>query len=812
MLSTDFVDKSFVHCRPCCQPVDSLAWQAGKASPMSSEKTSSTLDIVSASEPQTPAPATAMTRAMAAAPSDLFDPETPSGDRQNIAQIAIPSPLHRVFDYRWPDESPIVAGLRVKVPFGRRTVVGIVVASASSTEVPAGKLKRVTRVLDAEPLIPADLFKLLEWASAYYHHPLGEVMSGALPVALRKGAAAELQRIEMYCVGPACPGDIANSRAPVQAALMMAIQESGAGGIEATRLASVSRGWRASMKPLLAKGWVERRDVEDLPLNTSVEKGQELLPEQQKALDAVAAGFGSFNCHLLNGVTGSGKTEVYLQLIERLGKQGLQSLVLVPEISLTPQLLNRFSRRLSGCIVTLHSALSDNERMQNWLLASTGKADVVIGTRSAIFTALPRLGMIVIDEEHDGSLKQQDGFRYHARDLAMMRARERSVPVLLGTATPSFESLNNVRNGRYQQLRLTRRAGDAQAPEIALLDIRRRALTEGLSDRLLDHIKAHLDDDGQILIFINRRGFAPTLLCNDCGACADCQRCDSHMTVHERLNRLRCHHCGAERPIPLGCESCGSERLDRVGHGTERIEKVLQEQFPEIMVARIDRDSTRRKGALQQYLQDATSGRARILVGTQMLAKGHHFPGVTLVGILDADRGLFGTDFRALEQMGQLILQVAGRAGREKRRGTVLVQTRNPDNHLLQTLVLGGYDEFAATALADRESAGLPPFSYVALVRAEAAQREAPHEFLSRVAHVLRMHHRTVADKDLAWFGPVPAPMERLGGRFRAQLMVQSSHRAVLNHALRVVVANFENAAESRKTRWSIDVDPVDFF
>ena len=397
--------------------------------------------------------------------------------------------------------------------------------------------------------------------------------------------------------------------------------------------------------------------------------------------------------------------------------------MLVPEISLTPQLMRRFEARLDGCLVTLHSGLNDTERLQNWLLAANGHADVVIGTRSAVLVPLPRLGLVVVDEEHDGSLKQQDGFRYHARDLALMRGRSHECPVVLGTATPALETLHNVRSGRFEELPLARRAGDAVPPVLALLDVRRRALVEGMSDRLLDAIARHLGDGGQAMVFVNRRGFAPTLLCNDCGAAAGCERCDANMTVHARSNRLRCHHCGAERAVPAACESCGSPDLDRVGYGTERIGDALEAAFPDVRVARIDRDSTRRKGALERQLELATSGEARLLVGTQMLAKGHHFPKLTLVGILDADRGLFGTDFRSLEHMGQLVVQVAGRAGREATRGTVLIQTRNPDNEMLGKLVHEGYAAFADALLDERRAAELPPYAFVALIRAESLGR-----------------------------------------------------------------------------------------
>ena len=649
---------------------------------------------------------------------------------------------------------------------------------------------------------------LLQWASRYYHHPLGEVLSAALPTLLRRGKPAELIEQEFFRWIPEATEPQVTKGAAVQQQLLDCLRERDGQLVPAAVLRTLSPRWRSSLKPLLERGWVETEMIKKVPKNSAVGNPPTLLEEQATAVSAIQASLGSFNGFLLQGVTGSGKTEVYLRCIEEASSRGLQSLVLVPEISLTPQLMSRFEHRLNGCLVSLHSGLNDTERTQNWVCAAQGHADVVIGTRSSILAAMPRLGLIIVDEEHDGSLKQQDGFRYHARDMALMRARNRQCPVVLGTATPSFESLNNVRTGRLQELRLTQRAGDAVPPTMGLLDIRRRKLVEGMSDRLLDNIRTHLDENGQVLVFINRRGFAPTLLCNDCGAAADCQRCDAHMTVHVRTQQLRCHHCGSERPMPQVCSSCSSPNLDRVGYGTERITDALAKEFPDVPIARIDRDSTRRKGALEFQLERAISGEARILVGTQMLAKGHHFPHLTLVCILDADRGLFGTDFRSLEHMGQLVVQVAGRAGREERKGSVLIQTRNPDNPMLQTLVAEGYDPFSTIAMDDRKQAELPPFSFMALVRAEAADARQAHAFLIQIAEALELNK--VGNLDV--LGPAPAPMERLGGRFRAQLLLQSDKRSTLNDSLARLCLTIDNLSGARKCRWSIDVDPVDLF
>ncbi|ASJ70412.1 primosomal protein N' [Granulosicoccus antarcticus] len=725
-----------------------------------------------------------------------------------LVQVAVKTPVYGVFDYRWKSPLPAVAGTRVTVPFGRRQVIGIVVAAIEHSDVPAAKLRAVHKVHDEKAILPEDLMTLLKWASRYYHYPLGEVLGSALPSLLRKGHAATLAEREYFRSTPQDESSTDVRVTVVQKRLLDHLRGSGGRPVAPDSLRALSPRWRHSLEPLIEQGLVACDTAIEVPRNEAAEQGPTLSDEQARAVEAVNAKLGTFASFLLRGVTGSGKTEVYLRCIEEVSRRGLQVLVLVPEISLTPQLMSRFERRISGCLVNLHSGLNDTERLQNWLCAYEGHADVVIGTRSSILAPMPRLGLIIIDEEHDGSLKQQDGFRYHARDLALMRARNRQCPVLLGTATPSFESIHNVTAGRFVELALTRRAGDAVAPTMGLLDIRRRKLIEGMSDRLLDAIREHLGRGGQALVFINRRGFAPTLLCNDCGAAADCRRCDAHMTVHARHNRLRCHHCGSERALPSVCDSCGSAELDRVGYGTERITEALQIEFPEIDIARIDRDSTRRKGALEAQLNRANSGEARILVGTQMLAKGHHFPKLTLVCILDADRGLFGTDFRSLEHMAQLIVQVAGRAGREKQRGAVLVQTRNPDNPMLQTLVKEGYESFAEIAMSDRRLAELPPFSFMALVRAEASDAREAHGFLVQVADSLHANKSGRLDV----MGPAPAPMERLGGRYRAQLLLQSNLRSTLNDSLSRLCTVIDQLPGARRCRWSIDVDPVDLF
>lgn len=725
-----------------------------------------------------------------------------------LVRVAVPTPLFGCFDYLWNSDVPVASGIRVSVPFGRRQLIGVVVGEISESKVPANKLKSVSQIHDAIPVLSLEILDLLMWASSYYLHPVGEVIASAMPTLLRKGKPAKLEEREYFEWNGPRQLPAALDRAPLQKKIASVLLNLQGDKASAESLAVLNPGWRQGIKALQAKGMVVSSKSVEIPENRSSGVAPVLNDEQRFAVGRIIDGAEKFQPFLLNGVTGSGKTEVYIQCIREISQRGLQTLVLVPEISLTPQLMQRFDERLDGCLVILHSALNESQRLQNWLCASQGYADVVIGTRSSVLVPLPRLGLIIVDEEHDGSLKQQEGFRYHARDLALKRAHTAQCPVLLGSATPSFESLHNVNNGKYIELPLTQRTGSSLPPSLGLLDIRRRKLVEGMSDRLIDAIRKHLHDDGQVLVFINRRGFSPTLLCNECGAAAECKRCDANMTVHAKQNRLRCHHCGAERSMPPECESCHSSELDYVGFGTERITLALEQIFPDVQIARIDRDSTRRKGALEQQLARAVSGEAKILVGTQMLAKGHHFPKLTLVCILDADRGLFGCDFRSLEHMGQQIIQVSGRAGREVRHGSVLIQTRNPDNPVLQTLISEGYSAFAAIAIDDRRQAELPPFTFMALVRAEASDSREPSEFLRLVASSLE---RDKAGQ-LLILGPAPAPMERMGGRYRVQLLLQSDKRSTLNTSLSRLCRVVNDLHGARRCRWSIDVDPVDLY
>ncbi len=736
-----------------------------------------------------------------------------------ILRIALDVPTREIFDYlpsKQTDLSKLQPGIRFQVPFGKRKLVGMLIEITDKSDLPVSRLKKVLECLDDTPVISRDTLKLLQWAAEYYHHPLGDVVVNALPTLLRTPLKiTPAQEVLWSVTGVGRSVDLNTlSRAPRQASLLQQLLKY-LDGLAEQEIATVDSSWRATMKRLEEKGWVTSKQknisrLHRVDFESDKEKVNsiDLNADQYAAMEAVTKAFDSFTPFLLEGVTGSGKTEVYLETIDALAQRKQQALVLVPEINLTPQLTQRFQARFARPIAVLHSQLTDRQRLDAWLAAKEGEVDIVIGTRSAVTVQLPRLGLIIVDEEHDSSFKQQEGFRYSARDMAVMRAQILKIPIVLGSATPSFESLHNVNQERYRLLNLTQRFGTAKPPRMQLVDLRSQPLFDGLSRHLLDSMKQHLAKGNQVLLFINRRGFSPTLLCHDCGWIARCQRCDSHMTYHHAQNKLRCHHCGAERRAEQTCPDCDSTTLIPVGEGTERVEQTLLKHFSDNTVIRIDRDTTRRKGALENLLQEVHEGGAKILLGTQMLAKGHHFPEVTLVGILNVDQGLFSVDFRALEKTAQLIVQVAGRAGRAEKPGEVMLQTHYPDHPLLQTLLRSGYDEFAQQALLEREQAELPPFSYMALLRAEAVTSSQPLEFLREA----KMLAQDLVVQGIELLGPIPSPMEKRAGRYRAQLFVQSGNRATLHKLLHPWVLALEQSKLGRKVRWSIDVDPLDVY
>ena len=759
-----------------------------------------------------------------------------------IFRVAFPVPLYRLFDYLAPDQielDNIKPGVRLEVPFGLGKKIGFLIEIVQHSELDAGKLKRVLRILDHKPLLSAKDLRLLHWASNYYHHPLGEVISAAFPAALRQGKPVAAQSEKRYALTDL--GKVTSSeqlqRTPKQKNVLEKFQGHPSSLSEA-ELSAWNDNWRVAVKQLIARellqiesAMVNTHEELSIPLTSTLstqlkaglsQREGELSarpsiinnnplqcnPQQQSAIDAVCDSLGRFGVFLLEGVTGSGKTEVYLQIIRTVLDRGQQVLVLVPEITLTPQLEDRFRQRFAVSIALSHSKLTDKQRQTAWLQMQQGKSSIMLGTRSALFTPLKNPGLIILDEEHDASFKQQEGFRFSARDIAVVRGKLLHIPVLLGSATPSLESLHNVNTQRYQLLHLPDRAGNAIEPVLQLLDIRNKRMQEGLSESLVEEMRRTLARNEQVLLFLNRRGFAPTLICHSCGWVARCQHCDANLVIHFDEDRLRCHHCGKEQRLIKQCPACKAGELTPLGLGTERVEKVLAELFADKVIVRLDRDSTQRKGSLENYLQQINQGRVDIILGTQMLAKGHHFPNVTLVAILDVDSGLFSIDFHAAEKLAQMIVQVSGRAGRAEKPGNVIMQTRQPEHPLLTTLIRQGYRSFAKTALAERKEALLPPFSYQALLRVQAADVDAPQLFFQAVTALIQK--RNTGHTQI--LGPVAAPMAKRAGLYRYQLLFQNTRRQELHVLLAVLMPEIAKLKQAKKVRWSLDVDPVDLF
>ena len=726
----------------------------------------------------------------------------------NIVRVALAVPLPRFFDYLYlPDLTPIVGG-RVLVPFGSQKRVGIVVDLPASSDVAKEKLKPIIDVLDAESLFNSTTWDWLAWSANYYRAALGDVLFQALPVKLRNGESAvkndrTFWRITDLGKQALESGDLKRAKKQIEALNLLLTQDLEKGNNEIS-----SAIWSA----LKSKDYVEEIIVpteqkswqQALGDNPLVNLDNRLTLNKQQALVFSQLLFQEgFNVWLLEGVTGSGKTEIYLQYIEEVLKKGKQVLVLVPEIGLTPQTVRRFQARFNVEIDVLHSNLNDTQRLNVWERARTGQSAIVIGTRSALFTQFSDLGLIILDEEHDGSFKQQDGWRYHARDLGIVLAQKLNIPILLGSATPSLESVNNVQNGKYHHLVLSKRAGNATALRQFVIDLKHQRIQNGLSEPLLQRMQEHLEKGNQVLLFLNRRGFAPVLLCHECGWIDECHHCEKPYTYHQHQRVLRCHHCGAQKTVPMQCGHCGSTHLVTTGLGTEQLEETLKARFPQYNIARIDRDSTARKGKLEGYLEDIQQGKSQILIGTQMLAKGHHFPNVILVALVNVDNALFSLDFRAEERLAQLYVQVAGRSGRAEKQGEVVLQTHYPDHPLLTTLLEKGYQAFAEETLKLRHNMGLPPFSFQALFKAQCRHSEEAENALSQLASFF--YEQKI--EGLQVLGPIPAPFSKKAGQYRWQLLLQHASRKQLQTALSRYSPEL---IKSSQVRLILDVDPLD--
>jgi primosomal protein N' (replication factor Y) len=731
----------------------------------------------------------------------------------NIVRVGFDVPIDTLFDYRLENASEADIGARVLAPFGKRQALGVILEIGSYSAVAPARLKPVTRVLRDTPVLSVADLKLMRFAANYYHHPLGAVVISALPVALRharKRADATPVHYALTALGETTPPDQIPARALVRRKLLAAFHAHGTLAPDAIR--AIAPTAPVALRHLIQSGWVALREgvfsaspVKVLSADITTAPGPTLNEEQAAAIAAITQGLSRFQPFLLFGITGSGKTEVYLHAISATLREQRQALLLVPEISLTPPLEATVRARFPGVpVVSLHSGLNEGDRLRHWLAAQAGTARIVLGTRLAVFAPMPALGLIVVDEEHDASFKQGEGFRYSARDLAVARARERGVPVVLGSATPSLETWHNASASRYALLRLARRAAGAM-PRIRCVDTRAAKGARGLSPALCAAIEERLSRGEQSLVFINRRGYAPVLMCGDCGWLSECRRCSAKLVLHLNDRSLHCHHCGHQAPVPAACPECGNADLAPVGHGTQRIEAALTERFPRARILRIDRDSVGRKGAFNDMRGRIQAREVDILVGTQILAKGHDFASLTLVGVINADSLLYSTDFRAPERLYALLTQVAGRAGRGGAPGDVLIQTDFPTHPLYAALREQNFPRFADTLLAERRRAGFPPFRYQALLRAESAKLETALQWLTNGAEFARG-----LDDAVAVYEPVPAAMLRLAGRERAQLLVQTDSRSRLMRFTTAWRARLANDRRSR-VRWSLDIDPLEF-
>ena len=709
--------------------------------------------------------------------------------------VAVPRPLAGSFDYLCHE--PVAVGARVRVPFGRGQVIGVVVAVAPDA-LDDGSLKTVARVLDDAPLLDAPLLQLLHFAARYYQHPLGEVVQAALPKLLREGRAATRELQRSWRITAAGRAALAGRLGDKQAAVLTALSEGEQ--LEAALRAAhhCTAGW---LRDLEKRGWTEAC-AHWQGLAAAPAAAPTLNAEQTAALAALPD--SGFTATLLDGVTGSGKTEIYIRWIERLTADGGQVLLLVPEIGLVQTLAARLAARLGERIAVHHSALADGARLEQWLAVRAGDAQVLVGTRSAVFAPCPALRGIIIDEEHDAAYKQQDGFRYHARDLALKRAQQAGVPILLGSATPSLESYHQVWRGHWQHLRLTARAATSTPPAIHLENMDGASASGGMSHELIRAMRRTLADGGQTLLFLNRRGYAPLLRCDACDWHAACDACDAPLTVHTATHQLQCHHCGRQQALPTRCPACHSDALHMLGLGTQRLEQSVARQFPQARILRIDSDAYSTSRQFEAALAQVQAGAVDIILGTQWLSKGHHFPRLHLVAVVDADQALYSLDYRGEERLAQLLVQVGGRAGREGE-GQIWIQTRQPQ-HPVFTVLNAPYADTARRLYEQRAQAELPPHrAQVALL----ARHSDAERALQTLAFTRDGACQAGIGRDWQWLGPAPAVMPRKDGQHRAHLLIQADSRAALQKELPQLTAWLQAQGKAFRVRVAVDVDPL---
>ena len=736
-----------------------------------------------------------------------------TNNTQQFVSLALAVPLRKVFVYKVPVNSRIELqlGMRVNVPFSSGSKIGIVVKVSSSSEYPINKIKAINQVLDESPLVNSKLLQLISWMQNYYHAPPGDVWQTVLPTALLKGEPCQQKRSSCWMITEqgvrAFEGNLIAKNAIKQRQALQSLIQTPA-GIQHDRLSNYGLSL-STLKTLAGKKWVVRdyqsSSDKEQPLSVNIPEDIQLNSEQASAIKVVSEKLNQFKTWLLFGVTASGKTEVYLRIIEQVISQGKQALVLVPEIGLTPQTVSRFQKRFNTVIETMHSGMTEQQRLQTWLKARSGEAKIIIGTRSSLFVPLKNPGIIIIDEEHDSSFKQQQGLRYSARDIAMVRGSIDNIPILLGSASPSFESLMNVKKNKISLLNLSQKAMIHKALKYRIIDLKNQPMKQGLSFALIDGINHHLKQQGQILLFLNRRGYSPVLLCHNCGWSSQCNRCDTHFTYHNANEHLQCHHCGSNRRAPKQCPDCKTDEMVPVGLGTERLEESIRELFPDAKVRRIDRDTTRKKSAMKDFVGEIKSGQVDILIGTQMLAKGHHFPDVTLVGLVDMDGALYSSDFRAPEYAAQLITQVSGRAGRANKTGEVVIQTHHAEHPMLQQLINSGYQSFATTAMNERIEAQLPPHTFNAVFQAEATYLGNAKSFLQDVKQILKNNNQY----EVELLGPASAFYTKKAGKFRYQLYLESSKRFDLHQLLKESLVEIEKLKSASRVRWRMEIDPI---
>lgn len=738
----------------------------------------------------------------------MSNPPTPSPDPYRV-RVAVPVHINDCFDYLVTAEqyAAISPGTRVAVSFGRQNLIGVVLEKLplDTPLNPKFRLKAITQVLDDRAILNPQVLTLLTWSAQYYQFPIGEVIQTALPSLLRQGKPYNLLARVWKVLDMAADDQLKRSEKQRDAYKILKLHPQGS----LEHILNLSGVETATLKALEKKGIVccdlEPQDFKPEPVQMA-QMPLTANPDQQHAIEQILKAKNKYQAFLLDGLTGSGKTEVYLQVMQQILKQGKQVLVLVPEIGLTPQTINRFQSRFHCHIALLHSGLNETKRLQAWQSAETGKASIVLGTRSAIYTPMPNLGLIILDEEHDLSFKQQEGFRYHARDVALYRAALAKCPIILGSATPSIDSYHLVEQNKLTGLQLNQRAGGAILPKMHVIDLKVAKKQHGMSQQLIDQIGQCLARKEQVLIFLNRRGYAPVVLCEKCAWQANCPHCDAHFTLHyQPYTHLHCHHCGTIQTLPSKCPACSQDSLKPIGMGTAKVEASLHELFPDQLVIRVDRDSTSRVGSWQKIQDQIQTSESAILLGTQMLAKGHHFPYVTLVAILDIDSGLLSVDFRAPERTAQLIVQVAGRSGRGEKKGEVYLQTLRPDHPLLNTLIHRDYRTFAQQTLTERRLSLLPPYRYAALIRCESKSQDNNQRFLTNMTDLLRQQ-ATPPDLIEIW-GPIPAPMERKAGRYQAHVVLLSLERAKMHFYIRHWWPHVLKS-KTADMRISIDIDP----